>query len=158
MPPIKPVPITQAGLEKLERELRDLVEHKRPEAAARIQQTREDSPGAHNEGEYEEAKNEQAFIEGRIQTIQQILSNAEVIDENEAHKTDMVHLGATVTVGMGRREQTFTIVGMAEVDAAHGFISDESPVGRALLGKKIGDMVEVNAPAGTIKMKIKAIS
>jgi len=64
---------------------------------------------------------------------------------------------ATVTVMMGRREQEFTIVGMPEVDAAHGFISDESPVGRALLGQKIGDTVEVDAPSGTIKIKIKQI-
>ena len=157
MPPTKPVPITAAGLEKLQAELQGLISGKRAEAAARIQQTREDSPGSQNEGEYEEAKNEQAFIEGRIQTIQQILANAEVIDEKIAHKQDMVRLGATVTVTTGRREQTFTIVGMPEVDAAHGFISDESPVGRALLGQKIGDTVSVDAPAGTIKMKVKKI-
>jgi transcription elongation factor GreA len=157
MPPTKPVPITAAGLAKLQAELQELISDKRAEAAAHIQQTREDSPGSQNEGEYEEAKNEQAFIEGRIQTIQQILSNAEVIDEKAAHKTDMVHLGAKVTVTMGRREQTFTIVGMPEVDAAHGFISDESPVGQALLGQKIGDTVSVEAPAGTIKMKVKKI-
>ena len=157
MPPTKPVPITASGLEKLQAELQELISDKRAEAAARIQQTREDSPGSHNEGEYEEAKNEQAFIEGRIQTIQQILANAQVIDEKTAHKKDMVHLGATVTVSMGRRQQTFTIVGMPEVDAAQGFISDESPVGKALLGQKIGDTVSVNAPAGTIKMKVKKI-
>ena len=157
MPPTKPVPVTAAGLEKLQAELHDLISSKRPEAAAHIQQTREDSPGSQNEGEYEEAKNEQAFIEGRIQTLQQILANAAVIDEKAAHKKNMVHLGATVTVGVGRREQTFTIVGMAEVDAAHGFISDESPVGRALLGQKIGDTVSVDAPSGTIKMKVKKI-
>ena len=157
MPPTKPVPITAGGLAKLQAELHELISTKRAEAAATIQQTREDSPGSQNEGEYEEAKNEQAFIEGRIQTIEHILANAEVIDEKAAHKKDMVHLGATVTVSMGRREQTFTIVGMPEVDAAHGFISDESPVGRALLGQKIGDTVEVDAPAGTIKMKLKKI-
>jgi transcription elongation factor GreA len=157
MPPTKPVPITPRGLAKLEAELQELISVKRPEAAANIQQTREDSPGSQNEGEYEEAKNEQAFIEGRIQAIQQILANSEIIDEKVAHQKDMVHVGATVTVMMGRREQDFTIVGMPEVDAAHGFISDESPVGRALLGQKIGDTVEVDAPAGTIKIKIKQI-
>ena len=153
MPPSKAVPITKAGIKKLSAELQDLIENKRVETAARIQQTREDSPGSQNEGEYEEAKNEQAFIEGRIRTIEQILDSAEIIDEKKAHLTDMVHLGATVTVGVGRREQTFTIVGMVEVDASHGFISDESPVGRALLGKSIGDTVAVEAPAGQMKIK-----
>ena len=98
MPPTKPVPITPQGLAKLEAELQELISVKRPDAAANIQQTREDSPGSQNEGEYEEAKNEQAFIEGRIQAIQQILANSEIIDEKMAHKKDMVHLGATVTV------------------------------------------------------------
>lgn len=157
MPASKPVPITKAGLAKLEAELEELVTTKRLAAAAHIQQTREDSPGSHNEGEYEEAKNEQAFVEGRIQTIEQILAHAEIIDESIAHQSDVVHLGATVTVTSNRKEQTFTIVGMAEVDAARGFISDESPVGRALLGRKKGATVEVQAPSGTIKMRIKSI-
>ena len=157
MPPSKSVPVTKAGLKKLRAELQDLIENKRIETAAHLQQTREDSPGSQNEGEYEEAKNEQAFIEGRIRTIEQILNNTELIDEKKAHQKDMVHLGATVTVSVARREQVFTIVGMVEVDAGQGFISDESPVGRALLGKKIGDTVAVEAPSGQIKMKIKKI-
>jgi transcription elongation factor GreA len=158
MPPSKAVPVTKAGLKKLHAELKNLIENKRVETAARLQQTREDSPGSQNEGQYEEAKNEQAFIEGRIRAIEQILDNAEVIDEKKAHQKDLVHLGATVTVSVARREQTFTIVGMVEVDAGHGFISDESPVGRALLGKKVGETVAVEAPSGQIKMKIKKIN
>lgn len=157
MPPQKPVPITKQGLTRLQAELEQLLTVRRPEAAARIQQTREDSPGSQNEGEYEEAKNEQAFIEGRVRAIQDILANAEVIDEKEAHSTDAVHIGATVVVTVGRKEQRFTIVGMAEVDPAHGFVSDESPVGTALLGRKVGETVEVKAPSGPIKMKIKKI-
>ena len=154
----KPVPVTKAGVERLREELEDLRTAKRPAAAARIHATLEESPGTQNDGEYEEAKNEQAFIEGRIRTLENILANAEVINEDEARKQNFVHLGATVTVTVGRREQRFTIVGIAEVDPAQGFVSDESPVGRALLGRKKGETVEVEAPAGTIKMKIKTIA
>ena len=154
----KPVPVTAAGLERLRAELDDLLTNKRPSAAALIHQTLEESPGTQTDGEYEEAKNEQAFIEGRIRTLEEILANAQVIDETEAHNADAVHLGATVTVAVGRKQQSFTIVGMVEVDPAHGFVSDESPVGRALLGRKVGETVDVEAPVGTIQMKIKEIA
>ena len=153
----KPVPVTAQGLERLRAELEDLKSNKRPLAAALIHQTLDESPGTQTDGEYEEAKNEQAFVEGRIRTLEDILANAKVIDESEAHDPSRVHLGGTVTVTVGRKKQRFTIVGMAEVDPAHGFVSDESPVGGALLGRKLGETVEVDAPSGTIKMKIKAI-
>jgi transcription elongation factor GreA len=158
VPPEKPVPITKAGLQRLEGELRDLVTLKRPAAAERIHATRDLAPNTQADGEYEEARNEQAFIEGRIRTLEQILANAAVIDESVAHNADAVHLGATVTVVMGRKTQKFTVVGMAEVDPTHGFVSDESPMGRALLGRQVGDTVEVDAPAGKIRLKIKAIA
>lgn len=154
----KPVPVTARGLERLRAELDELVTTKRPAAAALIHQTLEESPGTQSDGEYEEAKNEQAFIEGRIRTLEDILANAQVIDESEAHDPEVVHLGATVHVTIGRKRRQFTIVGIAEVDPAHGFVSDESPVGRALLGRKKGETVEVNAPAGTIKMTIREIA
>ncbi|PZC49690.1 MAG: transcription elongation factor GreA [Chloroflexi bacterium] len=153
----KPIPITAQGLVRLRAELDDLLTNKRPAAAALIQQTLEESAGTQTDGEYEEAKNEQAFMEGRIRKLEEILANAQVIDETEAHNPDSVHLGATVTVTVGRKRQRFTIVGMAEVDPSHGFVSDESPVGRALLGRSLGETVDVEAPSGTIKMKIKAI-
>ncbi len=158
MPFQKPVPITKAGMKRLKAELDDLLSDKRPAAAARIHDTREESPGSHNDGEYEQVKNEQAFIEGRIREVEEILRNATLIDETRAHDSSTVHLGATVTVSVNRKEQIFTIVGMAEVDPAKGYVSDESPVGRALLGRKKGDTVDVDAPAGTIKMRIKAIA
>ncbi len=153
----KPVPITKQGVKKLQDELADLLATKRPAAAVRIRATLEESSGTQNDGEYEEAKNEQAFIEGRIRAIGDMLANAEIIDEDAARRKDFVHLGATVAVRIGRKDQEFTIVGAAEVDPAHGFVSDESPVGRALLGRKTGDTVDVEAPSGTIKMKIKSI-
>ncbi len=136
----KPIPITKTGLERLRKELQELVTVKRPAA------------------EYEDAKNEQAFIEGRIMTIEKILANAEIIDEDAPHDTSTVHLGSRVSVTLpGGKTQTYTIIGAAEVDAAHGFVSNESPVGAALLGSRVGDTVEVNAPAGPIKLKIKQI-
>ena len=153
----KPMPVTAAGLERLRNELDDLLTNKRPSAAALIHDTLEESPGSQTDGEYEGAKNEQAFIEGRIRTLEDILANATLIDEESAHTSDVVHVGATVTVKMGRKRQRFTIVGAVEVDPAHGFVSDESPVGQALLGHRAGDTVEVAAPAGQIKMSIESI-
>lgn len=153
----KSVPITAQGLTRLQEELHELLTVKRPATAARIHDTRAESPGSQSDGEFDDAKNEQAFIEGRIRTIEQIIANADIIDEKQARKKDFIHLGATVTVTVNRKEQTFQIVGMAEVDPARGRVSDESPVGRALLGRKQGETVEVDAPSGTIKMRIKAI-
>ena len=153
----KPVPITKAGVKRLQTELDDLRSEKRPAVAARIHDTREDSPGSQGDGEYEEAKNEQAFIEGRIREVEELLANAEIIDEKQARNSSTVRLGATVTVTVNRKQQAFTIVGMAEVDPTKGYVSDESPVGRALLGRKKGDTVEVEAPSGTITMRIKDI-
>ena len=153
----KPVPITRQGLARLQEELDELVTVKRVATAERIHQIRELAPTTQGDGEFEEAKNAQAFIEGRILTIEKILANAEVIDESQAHDASAVHLGATVEVTVGGAVQQFTIVGMAEVDPAHGFVSDESPVGRALLGHKIGETVEADAPAGKIKIKIEKI-
>ncbi len=157
MPTEKPVPITRQGLARLQAELQDLITTRRPVVAARIHETRDLAATSQGDGEYEDARNEQAFLEGRIRTLERILANAEIIEEQEAHDKNSVHVGATVTVSVGRREQRFTIVGMVEVDPAHGFVSDESPVGRALLGHKVDDTVEVQAPAGPVKMKIKAI-
>jgi len=152
------VPTTEKGLGKVQAEMDDLLMNKRPASAALIRQTLEESPGAQTDGEYEDAKKEQAFLEGRIQTLENILRNAEVIDDVTAHDPGVVHLGATVTVAVGRKKQRFTIVGMVEVDPAHGFVSDGSPVGRALLGRKLGETVEVDAPSGMIAMEIKAIA
>lgn len=155
----QPVPITKAGLDRLQEELDELLTVKRPATAELIHSIRELAPNTQGDGEYEDAKNEQAFVEGRILAIEKILASAQIIDEKQAHQTDTVHLGATVTVTLlpARTQQAFTIVGAAEVDAAHGFVSNESPVGRALLGRKIGDTIEVQVPAGTVRYKILAI-
>jgi transcription elongation factor GreA len=106
--------------------------------------------------EYEDAKNEQAFVEGRIQTLEAIIKNATIIDEN--HSTDHVQIGSTVGVETPDGKDTFTIVGSAEAKPAEGRISNESPVGRALLGKKKGEKVVVKVPAGDFTYKILSIS
>lgn len=153
------VPITAAGLQRLRDELVTLKERRR-EAAELIQQAREDSPGARDEGEGSETKNEQAFIEGRIREIEAVIVSAQVINEEEIQGSDIVRLGSTVTVRPmpKRTDVNYRIVGPAEVDPKNGFLSDESPVGKALLGSKVGDTVEVSTPTGVRKFKVKAIS
>ena len=153
------VPITADGLQRLRAELLTLKERRR-QAAELIQQVREDSPGARDEGDGGETKNEQAFIEGRIREIEAVISAAEVIDEQEIRGSEVVRLGSTVTVRPmpKRTDVNYRIVGPAEVDPKNGLLSDESPVGKALLGARVGDTVEVSTPTGVRKFKVKAIS
>jgi len=153
----KATPMTREGIAKLEKELEQLLTVKRPEVADRIHQVRE-LASAQNNSEYEEAKNEQAFIEGRIMTLEHLLQNVTVIDEEAAHHASRVQLGAKVTVSIDGKKMEYTIVGPAEVDPKQGHISNESPVGRALLGKRVGDLVQVSAPRGVMKITIEAIS
>jgi transcription elongation factor GreA len=108
--------------------------------------------------EYEDAKNEQAFVEGRIMTLEKMLRNARIIHEDDVN-TDVVSIGSTVLLKDVEfdEEVEYTIVGSAEADPASNKISNESPVGRALLGKAIGSMVDVAVPAGTIRFQILEI-
>lgn len=152
----KPVFLTPEGRAKLEAELKQLREVRRPEVAEQIRASKEFTDTDDN-AEFEEAKNEQAFVEGRILTIEKMLANAVMIEANhQVH--DKVGLGLTVTVRDEDGEaEKYTIVGSAEVDAVHGKISNESPVGRALLGKRVGDVVEVATPNGALRLTISAI-
>ena len=143
--------LTPEGLRKLEEELEFLKTVKRKEVAERIKQSKEFGDLMEN-SEYEDAKNEQAFVEGRIQTLEALIKNATIIDEN--HSTDHVQIGSTVSVESGDGAETFTIVGSAEAAPREGRISNESPVGRALLGKKKGEKVLVRVPAGDFTYKI----
>jgi transcription elongation factor GreA len=154
--PSKPVPLTKEGLDKLQKELDFLLTTRRAEVAQRIHDAKE-LVGAQNTPEYEDARNEQAFVEGRILTLENIIQNAEVIEE--AHDHQKVSLGSTVTIvnHKGDRDH-YTIVGSAEADPKEKRISNESPVGIALLGKGVGDKVEVNAPAGTLRWTIVEIN
>ncbi len=154
----KEVILTLAGLAKLEGELEHLKTVRRREVAERIKQALEFGDISEN-SEYDDAKNEQAFIEGRILTIEKMLRNAKVIDEEESKNNDVVTVGSKVKVKdlEDGEENEYVIVGSAEADPMASKISNESPVGKALLGQKVGDTVEVKVPAGTVKYEIIAI-
>ena len=148
--------LTPDGLRKLEEELEFLKTVKRKEVAERIKQAKEFGDLAEN-SEYEDAKNEQAFMEGRILTVEAMLRSAKVIDNHDV-RSDVVTVGATVRIeDEAGEELNYTIVGSPEADPRHDRISNESPVGRALLGKRKGQTVTVKAPGGTIRYTIKAI-
>ncbi len=151
----KSVPLTKEGLDKLQQELDHLINVRRAEVAQRIHDAKE-MVGAQNTPEYEDARNEQAFVEGRILTLETIVQNAIVIEE--AHDHQRVGLGSSVTVQNHTGEtETYTIVGSAEADPKGHRISNESPVGNALLGKCVGDEVQVNAPAGPLRWTIVSV-
>lgn len=153
----KAIPVTKQGLARLEEELGHLRGARRQEVANRIRQAK-DLASSQNNPEYEDAKNEQAVVEGRILTLEKTLQSAYVIDEESARHSDSIRLGSLVTLlGPGERSQDFTIVGAAEASPATGRISNESPVGRAVLGRRVGDVVQVMAPAGVIRFTVVGI-
>ena len=143
----KPVYLTAEGLEKLKAELHELVTSERPRVAARIHEAKLDGDLSEN-AEYEDAKQEQSFLEGRIATLELQIRNAEVIEKANG---DSVGIGSKVVIKSPEGEETFTIVGSAEAAPREGRISNESPVGVALMGRKKGDTVTVQAPAGAIE-------
>ena len=152
----KTIHITKEGLARLESELNHLITVQRPEVAEKIKLAREVG-GTENNAEYDDAKNDQAFVEGKIMTLENIVKNAVVIESPAL--PGVVELGNKVLIQNqdGKIDQ-FAIVGSAEVDPLEGRISEESPVGRALLGKKIGDTVEVTTPSGVFKLLIMEVS
>jgi len=152
----KPIFLTAEGRAKLEEELRELVEVRRPEVADKIHQAKMDGDVSENAG-YEAAKHDQAFVEGRILTLENMLKKAVLI--RPEGPTDRVRLGANVTIveDGGVDREIYHIVGSAEVDASNGYISNESPLGRSLMGRAVGDSVAVQAPGGSLKFKIVAI-
>jgi transcription elongation factor GreA len=151
----KPAYISRDGLEKLRHELDELVNVRRAEVASRISEAKEHGDITEN-AEYEDAKNEQAFIEGRIQSLSALIKNAVLIDETTS-KTH-VQIGSTVELEGDNGRESYTIVGSAEASPGQGRISNESPVGRALLGKKKGDKVTIHVPAGDMHYKVVSIS
>lgn len=154
----KDVFLTLEGLKKLEEELDRLKTVRRREVAERIKQALAFGDISEN-SEYDEAKNEQAQLEERIAKLEAMLRNAKLIDDDEI-STDIVTIGSKVVVKDLEfdEEMEYTIVGSAEADPFNGKISNESPVGSALLGKKKGDIVEVQVPDGIIKYKIISIT
>lgn len=154
----KEVFLTPEGLEKLEKELDESKAVKRKEIASRIKVALDFGDISEN-SEYDQAKNEQAQLEERIAKIEMMLRNAVIIDENEI-STDKVGIGSKVLVKDLEYEEDmeFTIVGSAEANPHEGRISNESPVGSALLGNKSGDIVDVRVPDGIIKYEILTIT
>ena len=147
--------LTPEGRAKLEEELHYLETEKRAEIGERIKVAREFGDISEN-SEYDDAKNEQGMMEARIAEITHILSEATVV--NTPKRSNKVNIGSTVTIDMGGRERVFTIVGGAESNVAEGKISNESPVGSALIGHKKGDQIETTGPTGRlIQMEILKI-
>jgi transcription elongation factor GreA len=147
--------VTAEGLVKLEEELAYLKKDKRMAVANRLHEAMEDGELIEN-AEYEAAKNEQAFVEGRILELEHLLSQATII--TDGGNGDFVVVGSTVVVQeTGQKAETYKIVGAAEANPKEGLISNESPVGRALIDHKVGDVVEIDVPAGVLKLKIKKI-
>jgi len=152
----QPTYLSREGLEKLQAELEYLRTVRRHDVAESIQQSRERG-GTVSNAEYEEARNELAFTEGRILTLDNMINNAVIIEESEGSR-ERVEVGATVTVENeeGKTYQ-YTITGSAEADPAQGKISNVSPIGKSLLGKRVKEVIEVSAPSGKIKLEIIAI-
>ncbi len=153
----KKIILTHEGLENLEKELQELKVVRRKDVAAKIKEARGQGDLSEN-AEYDAAKEEQAEIEARIVTIENMLRNAEVIDSGNV--TDTVSIGNTIKLFDSEFEEEieYTIVGSAEADPFNGKISNESPIGAAIIGHKIGDIVEVDTPDGTINLKILEIN
>ena len=152
----QPTYLTREGLDKLQAELTHLRTDKRREVADRIQQSRERG-GTVSNAEYEEAINERSFVESRIQTLSEMIGNASIIAEERGDR-DAVDVGAKVTVRNPQgKPATYTITGSAESDPAQGKISNVSPIGKSLLGKKVGEIAEVNVPSGKIELEIISI-
>lgn len=150
--------ITDEGLRRLEEELEDLKTVKRKEIAEKIKVALSFGDLSEN-SEYDEAKNEQAIIEGRIAEIENQLKNVRVLDESELN-TEVVHVGSKIRIREAgtTQEETYKIVGSTEADPINGRISDESPVGKSMLGHSVGDVVEVLIPSGAVSYELVEIS
>lgn len=154
----KEVLLTQEGLIRLEKELDHLKTVRRREVAARIKQALSFGDISEN-SEYDDAKTEQGFVEGRIVTLEKMLRNARLIEDDGANN-DMVTIGSRVKIKDMEQgdEFEYVLVGSAEADPSKQRISNESPVGRAVVGKRLGTVVEVNAPVGLLKYQITGVS
>ncbi len=146
--------LTKEGFQKHQEELDYLRTVKRQEVADRLHEAMEDGELIEN-AEYEAAKNEQAFVEGRIQELEMLLATARVIENDNKTKADSVQVGSTVTIKEdGSKKETYTIVGAAEANPREGMISNESPMGKALLNRRAGDEVQIETPDGSYSIQI----
>ncbi len=155
---IKPSLLTTEGLEKLTVEVEYLRTTKRAEVAERLHNAYEDGQDADfvDNAELEAARNDHAFLEGRIREIEDVLKNYQIIGNNNSKPRDFVRVGDTVTIREGGydEDETYHLVGAAEADPANGRISNESPLGKALQGAKVDEVVTINAPNGLIEFRI----
>ncbi len=151
----KPVPLTRDGKARLEREL-EALRARRHEVAEMLRDAVEQG-SSQNDAEYEDAKIEQGRVEGRTLELEDILRRARIIDEAGASQSGRVLIGSGVELDWDGATRHYQIVGAPEADAARGKISNESPVGSALLGKAVGDIIDINAPKGVIKVKVLKI-
>ncbi|MFA6082602.1 MAG: transcription elongation factor GreA [Patescibacteria group bacterium] len=147
--------LTKEGLEKIEVELKELKTVKRKEAVKHIQEAKEFGDLSEN-SEYEDAKNEQAFVEGRISELEDVVRKAKIID-SRGKSDQVVGLGCKVVVTVDGGDESYTLVGATEANPRKGAISVESPTGKALLGAKKGQKIVVSAPAGKIEYVIKSV-
>ena len=152
---IKPVSLTKAGLEELKAELAELVHQKRPQAIERVARARDFGDLTEN-SEYQVAREDLALIESRIEELEELVKRAVVIKENKNRKT--VDLGCTVIVEHNGQAHEFEIVGEWEADPLKKKISAQSPLGQALVGKKVGEVAEFEAPIGKIIYTVKKIN
>lgn len=151
------IPITREGLEALRREYEYLVKNRRPEIARVIQEAREHGDIRENAA-YDAAKHDQAFIEGRIREIEELLKRVELIEEPTDGDRSVVRVGSTVTIEIDNEIETYTIVGAIEAKPSAGRISNQSPVGKALLGRRAGDTVTIDTPNGQITARILEVT
>jgi transcription elongation factor GreA len=152
----KKIYLTKKGFEDLQKEYDDLVKKRRPEVVERLSAAREMGDLSEN-AEYTAAREELAFIDGRIEELEELLKQAELIADGH-HKTASVDIGSQVIVKIGGKQETFTVVGEWEADPTEKKISHESPLGKALIGKAVGAEIEFEAPAGKMLYKIVSIS
>lgn len=149
--------LTAEGLKELEAELEELKTVGRKDTAEKIKVARSFGDLSEN-AEYDEAMSDQAKLEARISEIENMIKNAKVFDEDSLG-TEIVHIGSKVTIANSKKQKfEYKIVGFAQANPSEGKISDESPVGRALLGHRVGDKVQVDAPVGTLTFKVIEIS
>jgi len=154
----KKIYLTKEGLEELKKEFKELINVKRPDILARVSQARSMGDLSEN-AEYVAAREELSFIDGRIDEIEELIKQAVLIAETHGKSSgSVVKIGSTVTVSIKGKKEIFTVVGEWEADPDEKKISHESPLGKALLGKKVGEKVEVEAPAGKVIYTIASVS
>jgi len=154
---VKKIYLTKEGLEELKAEYEELVKVKRPDILERVAQARSMGDLSEN-AEYVAAREELSFIDGRIDELEELIKQAVLIQETHNKGNHAIKLGSTVSVNVKGKKEEFTLVGEWEADPHEKKISHESPLGKALLGKKVGEKVEVEAPAGTVAYTIVSVS